>query len=65
MTGGEWGRIIVAALVGLAGLLLSHVEQPLLSNDRLGALIFLAAAFYGYRVVARHFDRAESGREHP
>lgn len=59
MTLGEWGRIIAAALAGLAGLALARERAVFLTTEQAGVLLFGAAVAYAWRVIARHFDRRE------
>lgn len=56
---GDWTRIVVAAAIGLGGLLLAREREEALTTDQLGVLIFLLAVLYVYRCVARAFDRRD------
>lgn len=58
---GDWGRILLAAVVGLGGLLLARGREAVLTTDQLGVLIFIVALFYIYRRIAHHFDRRDGG----
>lgn len=52
-------RLGGAVLVALAGLLLGASHSIHLTNEHFGIAIALAAAFYGYREIARYFDEQE------
>jgi hypothetical protein len=51
--------MVVAALVGLGGLLLAREREVALTTEQLGLLIFIAAVAYAFLLIGRHFDRRE------
>jgi len=50
-------RLILAAVVALAGLFIARSNAPLITTQDIGLGIFLLAVGYGLLTVKRHFDR--------
>ena len=61
MTTGLMLRILGAGVVAILGLLLGASHAIHITNEHAGVAIALAAAFYAYREIGRHFDRHGPG----
>ena len=54
-------RLGAAILLAVGGLFVATRTHFTLSSDKLGVILFALAVLWGYRTVARHFDRQDGG----